>query len=73
MPRCSNALIVDAMLNCLSIIVRTRPSTSNRIITAVLNFNPFSRVSSSMTARDRVEVKSMEKTTRMFLIHLVKR
>lgn len=40
---------------------------------AVLNFNPMKLASSPMSAKDRVQVKSMEKTTRMFLIHLVKR
>ena len=38
-----------------------------------MNFNPMKLASSPMTAKTRVMVKSMEKTTRMFLIHLVKR
>ncbi|SPO00910.1 related to PTA1 - pre-tRNA processing protein / PF I subunit [Cephalotrichum gorgonifer] len=69
----SDALVVNATLNCLPIIVRTRPNTSARILNTVLNFNPMKLASSPMTAKDRVQVKSMEKTTRMFLIHLVKR
>ena len=66
-------MVVDATLNCLSILVRTRPATSNRILNTVMNFNPMKLASSPMTAKTRVMVKSMEKTTRMFLIHLVKR
>ncbi|PKS10526.1 hypothetical protein jhhlp_002279, partial [Lomentospora prolificans] len=69
----SDALVVDATLNCLSILVRTRPATSNRIVNTVLNFNPLKLANSPMTPKDRVLAKSMEKTTRMFLIHLAKR
>lgn len=69
----SNALIVDATLNTLSILVRTRPTTVNRTINAILNFNPLKLANGTMTPRTRVMVKSMEKTTRMLLIHLMKR
>ena len=70
---CSNALTVDATLNTLSVLIRTRPGTSNRILNAVLSFNPLKLGSSSMTPKTRVLVKSMEKTTRMLLRHLLKR
>lgn len=69
----SDALLVDATLNTLSILVRTRPTTSNRILNAVLNFNPLKLANSPMTPKIKVLVKSMEKTTRMLLIHLAKR
>ncbi|KAK2611327.1 hypothetical protein N8I77_004676 [Diaporthe amygdali] len=69
----SDALIVDGTLNCLSILVRTRPSTSNRIVNAILAFNPLKLANSPLTPKIRVLVKSMEKTTRMLLIHLLKR
>ncbi|CAN8099045.1 unnamed protein product [Discula destructiva] len=69
----SDALVVDGTLNCLSILIRTRPSTSNRVLNAVMNFNPLKLANSPMTPKTRVLVKSMEKTTRMLLIHLVKR
>ncbi|KUI66313.1 mRNA cleavage and polyadenylation specificity factor complex subunit pta1 [Cytospora mali] len=68
-----DALVVDGTLNCLSILVRTRPSTSNRIMNAVLSFNPLKLANSPMTPKTRVLVKSMEKTTRMLLIHILKR
>lgn len=69
----SDALIVDATLNSLSILVRTRPATASRILNAVLSFNPLKHSIGPMTPRTRVVVKSMEKTTRMLLIHLLKR
>lgn len=64
---------MDGTLNCLSILIRSRPSTSNRILNAVMSFNPLKLANSPMTPRTRVLVKSMEKTTRMLLIHLIKR
>ncbi|KAJ9133984.1 mRNA cleavage and polyadenylation specificity factor complex subunit pta1 [Pleurostoma richardsiae] len=69
----SDALVVDGTLNTLSILVRTRPGTSSRILNAVLNFNPLKLAASPMTPKTRVLVKSMEKTTRMLLIHIAKR
>ncbi|KAI2466228.1 hypothetical protein F4781DRAFT_406363 [Annulohypoxylon bovei var. microspora] len=69
----SDALVVDATLNTLSILVRNRPATSNRILNTVLNFNPLKLANSPMTPKTKVLVKSMEKTTRMLLIHLSRR
>lgn len=69
----SDALLVDATLNTLSVLVRTRPSTSARIVNTILNFNPLKLANSPMTPKTKVLVKSMEKTTRMLLIHLSKR
>ncbi|KAL2174756.1 uncharacterized protein P884DRAFT_208012 [Thermothelomyces heterothallicus CBS 202.75] len=69
----SDALLVDATINCLSILARTRPNTSNRILNTVLNFNPLKLANSPMTPKTRVLVKSLEKTTRMFLTHLLRR
>ncbi|OAA57918.1 mRNA cleavage and polyadenylation specificity factor complex subunit [Niveomyces insectorum RCEF 264] len=70
----SDALIVDATLNTLSILVRTRPTTVNRTINAVLNFNPLKLANDGpLTPRTRVLAKSLEKTTRMLLLHLTKR
>ncbi|KAI0388018.1 hypothetical protein F5Y04DRAFT_274872 [Hypomontagnella monticulosa] len=69
----SEALIVDATLNTLSILVRNRPATSNRILNTVLNFNPLKLANSPMTPKTKVLVKSMEKTTRMLLMHLSRR
>ncbi|ROT41560.1 hypothetical protein SODALDRAFT_331308 [Sodiomyces alkalinus F11] len=69
----SDALLVDAILNSLAILVRTRPNTVNRIFNAIFNFNPFKLANSPVTPRNRVLIKSMEKTTRMLLLHIAKR
>ncbi|KAI2607096.1 uncharacterized protein GGS25DRAFT_494340 [Hypoxylon fragiforme] len=69
----SDALVVDATLNTLSILIRNRPATSNRILNIVLNFNPLKLANSPMTPKIKVLVKSMEKTTRMLLMHLSRR
>jgi len=39
----------------------------------VLAFNPLKLANSPMTPKTKVLIKSMEKTTRMLLIHLLKR
>jgi symplekin len=69
----SDALLVDATLNCLSILARTRPNTSTRILNAVLSFNPLKLANSPMTPKTKVVVRSLEKTTRVFLTHLLRR
>lgn len=69
----SDGLLVDATLNCLSIMVRTRPTTSNRILNALLSFNPLQAANSPLTPKTKVMIKSMEKTARLLLIHLSKR
>lgn len=38
-----------------------------------MNFNPLKLANSPMTPKTKVLLKSMEKTTRMLLIHLLKR
>ncbi|OAA32727.1 mRNA cleavage and polyadenylation specificity factor complex subunit [Moelleriella libera RCEF 2490] len=68
----TDALLVDATLNCLSILVRTRPGTSGRILNALLSFNPLQLANSPLTPRSRVMIKSMEKTARLLLLHLTK-
>ncbi|KAI5865159.1 hypothetical protein GGS23DRAFT_412070 [Durotheca rogersii] len=69
----SDALLVDATLNTLSILVRARPATSNKILNTILNFNPLKLANSPMTPKTKVLIKSMEKTTRMLLMHLCRR
>ncbi|KAI1197944.1 mRNA cleavage and polyadenylation specificity factor complex subunit [Nemania serpens] len=70
----SDPLLVDATLNTLSILVRQRPKTSNRIVSTLFNFNPLRLAAAApLTPKIRVVVKSMEKTTRMLLTHLYRR
>ncbi len=68
----SDSILVDATMNCLAILVRTRPAVANKIISAVLNFNPLKQANSPMTPRLRVIVKSMERTTRALLKNINK-
>ncbi|KAH7026468.1 uncharacterized protein B0I36DRAFT_376223 [Microdochium trichocladiopsis] len=69
----SDALLIDGTLNTLSVLIRARPSTSTRIINVVLNFNPLKLANSPMTPKNKVLIKSMEKTTRMLCMHLARR
>jgi symplekin len=65
-------ILVDATLNCLAILIRTRPAVANKILTAVLNFNPFRSASTSMTPRLLVIYRSMERTTFALLKFVLK-
>ncbi|PBP23346.1 mRNA cleavage and polyadenylation specificity factor complex subunit [Diplocarpon rosae] len=69
----SDAILVDATLNSLSTLIRSRPQTANKILNIILNFNPLKQANSLMTPKVRVMVKSMEKTTRSLLLHVLKR
>ncbi|KAK9438878.1 mRNA cleavage and polyadenylation specificity factor complex subunit [Metarhizium brunneum] len=69
----TDALVVDATLNSLPILVRTRPATSSRILNALLSFNPLQLANSPLTPRSKVMIKSMEKTARLLLLHVTKR
>ncbi len=71
--RNSDAVLVDATLNSLSILIRARPHIANKILNVILNFNPLKQANSPMTPKIRVMVKSMEKTTRALLVHILKR
>lgn len=69
----SEVLIVDATLNLLSVLIRARPASSNRILNAIFSFNPLKLASAPLTPKTKVIVRSMEKTTRMLLGHLARR
>ncbi|KAH8433658.1 RNA-processing protein PTA1 [Aspergillus melleus] len=69
----SDPLLVNATLNSLSVLVRTRQSVGNKIINAVLNFFPSKQVRSPITPTVRVGVKSMERTARALMINILKR
>jgi symplekin len=51
----------------MAVLIRTRPAVANKIISAILSFNPLKQANSPMTPRLRVIVKSMERTTRALL------
>ncbi|KIW87757.1 uncharacterized protein Z519_11731 [Cladophialophora bantiana CBS 173.52] len=60
-------ILVDATLNCLAVLIRTRPPISTKIVSAILNFNPLKQANSPMNPRLMVIVRSMERTTRALL------
>ena len=69
----SDVLLVDATLNGLASLVRARPSTANKIISAVLNFNPFRRAPPQLSPLQRVQVQSLERTTSAFLLNYTRK
>ena len=69
----TDAIFISATLNCLGALLRNRPTTYNRIISAILNFNPFKLASRSKDSKARLQVKSLEKTTRILLLSMIKK
>lgn len=73
LTQASDALLVNATLNCLAPLIRTRQSVANKIINAVLEFYPAKHVRPPFTPTIRVSVKSMERTARALLINVLKK
>ena len=66
-------MYLSATLTCLNVLLRTRPSISNKIISAILNFSPYQLPRQSTDSKWRMQVKSLEKTVRILLHTLLKR
>jgi symplekin len=69
----SDALLVTATLNSLGMLVQRRPVVTNKIMASVLNFNSLKLANSPMTSKNKVIMKSMERTTRALLVNVMKR
>ncbi|GLI80615.1 hypothetical protein PoHVEF18_008970 [Penicillium ochrochloron] len=69
----SDPLIVNATLNCLAPLIRTRQSIANKIIQTILDFFPAKHVRPPFTPTVRVGVKSMERTARALLFNVMKK
>ncbi|PYH99499.1 mRNA cleavage and polyadenylation specificity factor complex subunit [Aspergillus ellipticus CBS 707.79] len=69
----SDPLFVNATLNCLAVLIRTRQSIGNKIINAIMNFLPARQVRPPITPSIRVGVKSMERTARAVMVNIMKR
>lgn len=69
----SDAVLINATLNCLSTLLRTRQSIANKIMSAILSFNPMKQANSPMTPKAKVQIKSMERTTRALLMNILRR
>ncbi|KAF2799413.1 hypothetical protein K505DRAFT_294742 [Melanomma pulvis-pyrius CBS 109.77] len=69
----SDALLVTATLNTLGMLIQRRPVVTNKILSSVLNFNPLKLANSPMTPKNKVIMKSIERTTRALLVNVMKR
>ncbi|KAK2839171.1 hypothetical protein FQN49_006408 [Arthroderma sp. PD_2] len=69
----SDPILVNATINSLPILIRSRPSISNKIINAILNFNPLKQANAPITPTTKVNIKSMERTTRALLLSIIKK
>ena len=66
-------MLITATLNCLSPLLRTRQAISNRILPALLSFNPLKHAHPQMSLKDKVQVKSVERTIRMLFLNFLRR
>lgn len=69
----SNALIVTATLNSLGSLVRSRASIAKKIVATVLNFNPLRFAGPHLSSTEKVNIRSIAKTTIAFLTNILKR
>jgi symplekin len=69
----SDGLLVTATLNSLGMLVHRRPNAANKILNSVFNFNPLKLANSPMTPKNKVIMKSIERTTRALLVNIMKR
>jgi hypothetical protein len=64
---------VTATLNSLGMLVQRRPIAANKILNSVLNFNPLKLGNSPLTPKNKVIMKSIERTTRALCMNIMKR
>ncbi|EON64294.1 hypothetical protein W97_03525 [Coniosporium apollinis CBS 100218] len=69
----SDPLLITATLNSLGSLTRSRASIATKIISTVLNFNPFRLVKPPVTTKMKVVVRSIERTTRALLQNFAKK
>ncbi|EDU50517.1 conserved hypothetical protein [Pyrenophora tritici-repentis Pt-1C-BFP] len=69
----SDGLLVTATLNSLGMLIHRRPNAANKIMNSVFNFNPLKLANSPMTPKNKVIMKSIERTTRALLVNIMKR
>ena len=69
----SDAVLITATLNCLSPLLRTRQTITNRILNAILGFDPLKHAHPQMSSKDKVQIKSVERTIRMLLLNILRR
>lgn len=65
----SDSLLIDATLNCLAVLIRSRSSVANKIIHAILNFDSHKKFTAPLTPKNRVILRSLERTIRALLVN----
>jgi hypothetical protein len=60
-------LLIDATINGFAILARARPSLANKMVNAILNFNPFKQARAGMPLPDKIRAQSTERTATAFL------
>lgn len=73
LTRNSDGLVITATLNTLGILMHRRPIAANKILTSIFNFNPLKLANSPITPKNKVIMKSIERTTRALLVNIMKR
>jgi symplekin len=69
----SDGLLVTATLNTLGVLMHRRPIAVNKILTSIFNFNPLKLANAPLTPKNKVIMKSIERTTRSLLMNIMKR
>ncbi|KAI8940129.1 hypothetical protein NX059_003842 [Plenodomus lindquistii] len=69
----SDGLLVTGTLNTLGLLIHRRPAAANKILNSIFNFNPLKLANSPMTPKNKVIIKSIERTTRALLVNIMKR
>jgi symplekin len=69
----SDGLLVTATLNTLGMLMHRRPIIANKILNSVFNFNPLKLANSPLTPKNKVIMKSIERTTRALMMNVMKR
>ncbi|KAF9699588.1 hypothetical protein EKO04_002226 [Ascochyta lentis] len=69
----SDGLLVTATLNTLGVLMHRRPIAANKILTSIFNFNPLKLAQSPLTPKNKVIMKSIERTTRSLMMNIMKR
>jgi symplekin len=73
LTRYSDGLLVTATLNTLGMLMHRRPIVANKILNSVFNFNPLKLANSPLTPKNKVIMKSIERTTRALMMNVMKR
>lgn len=69
----SDGLVITATLNSLGMLIHRRPIAANKILSSLFKFNPLKLANAPMTPKNKVIIKSIERTTRALMMNIMKR